>query len=139
MRESRTVLLAFSDEKLLDGLESTLKGNYRIEKAMTCQEVRQSLPEIQPEVVLLEERLDNGKGVKLALELFSENPALQLILFSQETSKLNTRQALALGLADWLRLPAKPNTVREAVKQCFARRDRWRKWHQQEEKKVSGR
>jgi two-component system NtrC family sensor kinase len=139
MRESRTVLLAFSDEKLLDGLESTLKGNYRIEKAMTCQEVRQSLPEIQPEVVLLEERLDNGKGVKLALELFSENPALQLILFSQETSKLNTRQALALGLADWLRLPAKPNTVREAVKQCFARRDRWRKWHQQEEKKVTGR
>ena len=138
MRESRTVLLAFSDEKLLDGLESTIQGNYRIERAMTGQGVRQSLAEFQPEVVLLDERLDNGRGVNLALALLSENPALQLILFSQEKSELNVRQALALGLADWLRLPVKPDTVREAVKQSFTRRDRWRKWYQREEKKVSG-
>lgn len=139
MREPQTILLAFSDEELLEVLKHQILGAYPVEKATTGEGVRRVIATMQPEVILLEEDLDRGQGVNLAMELLSDNPSLQLVLVSGEESKMHIHQALALGLVDWLRLPIKPEAVREAVRQGIARKDRWLKWQQNEAKRVTSR
>lgn len=138
MTDTNNILLAFSDEKLLDVMAQNILGEYRIEKANTIATAREALRTAQPDLLMVEEGLDGGGGLGFVIELLTNNPLLQVILLSGEKSRLNHRQALILGLADWLTLPIRPDTVRESVRQVLARGERWKAWLRREESRVTG-
>lgn len=138
MTESEKILIAFSDEKLLDVMAQNILGEYQIEKANSIAAAQSALQSFSPDVIMVEERLEDGAGLGFAIELLTDNPATQVILLSEEKSRLNNRQALVLGLADWLRLPVRPETVRDSVRQTIQRGKRWKNWQKKEETKVTG-
>lgn len=132
------ILLAFSDEELLKVIAQNILGEYQIEKANTVAAAKRAMQTFTPDIIMVEERLEDGGGLAFAIELLTNNPAEQVILISEEKSRLNQRQALVLGLADWLWLPIRPETVRESVRQTLQRGERWKNWRKKEEKKATG-
>ncbi|MEJ2756941.1 MAG: ATP-binding protein [Anaerolineales bacterium] len=138
MTDSNKILLVLPEEKLLNAIAKNILRDHAIEKAKTTAAARKALHEFEPNVILVAERMENGGGLKFVIEVLTTNPSQQVILLSEGKSRLNQRQALVLGLADWLTLPLKPDVVRKSVKQALDRHGRWKNWRLKDQRLATG-
>jgi two-component system phosphate regulon sensor histidine kinase PhoR len=138
MSEMKKVLLAISDEGVLNLLNSGILSLYQIETASTLLDVKTQIAAFDPDALLIDETLMVSGSSDLAGRLFEENPALPVILFSGADSLLTPRQVLSFGAADWFQFPFLPEEVSPAIEKALNRSKRWTSWQQKETTKVTG-
>jgi len=94
MSEMKKVLLAISDESVLNLLNSGILSHYQIETANTLLDVKNQTAAFDPDALLIDETLMVGNNSGSVKQLLEENPALPVILFSGADSLLTPRQVL---------------------------------------------
>ena len=65
------ILLAFSDEELLKVIAQNILGEYQIEKANTVAAAKRAMQTFTPDIIMVEERLEDGGGLAFAIELLT--------------------------------------------------------------------
>ena len=71
----------------------------------SCAEAEQSANLLRPDLMVLGDNLSDGDFISLAKKLLENQPTLPIIMITSTAHKAVTRQAMHLGLVDWLNPP----------------------------------
>ncbi len=85
-----------------------------------------------PEVILVGDKLDDAPGLQFAASVAERFPSLPIIFIPKQGSKELQRQALRLGLQDYLEQPFKDGEILEAIHHCMERKQKFDEWYRQE-------
>lgn len=135
---AKKVLLAFSDDRLIEQLGAALQSLYQVENSRTVQQFRHGLADFTPDVLLIGDRLDDGSSIGLIAELLKDSPSFPVILFSEQDDQLTASQVVPLGLADWIQGAFNPADIPPAVDRALQWSTRWRAWQQKETRRATG-
>lgn len=135
---AKKVLLAFSDDRLIEQLGAALQSLYQVENSRTVQQFRHGLADFTPDVLLIGDRLDDGSSIGLIAELLKDSPSFPVILFSEQDDQLTASQVVSLGLADWIQGAFNPADIPPAVDRALQWSTRWRAWQQKETRRATG-
>jgi len=135
---AKKVLLAFSDDRLIEQLGAALQSLYQVENSRTVQQFRHGLADFTPDVLLIGDRLDDGSSIGLIAELLKDSPSFPVILFSEQDDQLKPSQVVSLGLADWIQGAFNPADIPPAVDRALQWSTRWRAWQQKETRRATG-
>ncbi|MBI3159718.1 MAG: GAF domain-containing protein [Chloroflexi bacterium] len=136
----KRILLVLADEdtvRLLD--KHILAGTaYSVAVARTCEEARRAVGGVRPDLLVLGDGLPDGDHLELAADLLERQPTLPIILFSSSQSKSLPRQAIRLGLVDWITPPVGVDDFQAAVQRGLSRSQHWQDWLHQESTRYTG-
>ncbi|HEY3345070.1 MAG TPA: ATP-binding protein [Anaerolineaceae bacterium] len=81
-----------------------------------------------PDLAIIAEKLSDGSGLDLARRLLDRFPVLPILLFvTQDTTEL-LKEAMHMGIADYLCLPLQTDALLQAVKNGLQYAERRREW-----------
>jgi len=86
----------------------------------TGTEALQSLPKLQPEVVIMDVNLPNLSGVECVAQLAPQLPETQIIMLTVYQDPETIFQALAAGAHGYLVKPVMPDRLLEAIREIRA-------------------
>ncbi len=140
MGDLKRILLVFSDDPTIHLLERNILSSdeHQVTVSRTFEEARKALDIVHPDLLILGDKFDDGDYIELAIELLDKQPTLPIILFMSEAVETLSREAVQLGLVDWLNPPLKIKDVRGAVKRGLKRSQHWEKWLKQEASRYTG-
>jgi two-component system, OmpR family, phosphate regulon sensor histidine kinase PhoR len=81
-----------------------------------------------PDLAIIGEKLENQDGLDLARHLLDRYPMLPILLFVDQDSSDLLKDALRIGVADYLCLPLQSDTLLQAVKNGLSYAERRRDW-----------
>ncbi|CAA9443479.1 MAG: hypothetical protein AVDCRST_MAG64-4359 [uncultured Phycisphaerae bacterium] len=114
---ARRRVLIVEDETLVGmGLKRDLErlGHTVVSQASTAEEARREFRDKQPDVVLMDIRLDGGDGIELAAELLKERRVPMIILSAYSEQQLIER-AGAAGVFGYLIKPASVESLQAQI------------------------
>jgi two-component system NtrC family sensor kinase len=132
MSEARRILLVFSDEATLHLLKRNILSDHKTTTARTCEEAREVVSTVRPELMILGDNLQDGDFLKLAEELLEKQPTLPIVIVASEKQKISIHDVMHLGLVDWLVLPINKDEIIKSVKRGLKRGNQWQAWLQME-------
>lgn len=88
-----------------------------------------------PDLIILEDQLDDGDGLELSARLLERYPTLPIIFFTTEHSASLVIQALQQGLVDYLIPPLRASDVSQAVSRAKTHHQRLENWARHEVKR----
>lgn len=123
------ILVTISDPQIKILLERVLKsGGYSVTLLQNAASLQRVIETSAPSLVILDETIDDAKGLDLAGELLRRFPAVSILLFvSQETPAL-LKRALQLGISNTLCLPLRSDAILKAVQDSLEKQQQRKEW-----------
>lgn len=84
-------------------------------KAGSVVEARRTVPELRPDVILMDLRLGDGEGLELIRHLTSDYPEIRIVALSQFDEDLYAHRALQAGARGYLMKSAATESVLTAI------------------------
>jgi two-component system NtrC family sensor kinase len=133
MSASDLILLAIDRSPTLDLLERALRaGGYRVAIAADSAAVDKILHESVPALAVLAESFSGKNGLELAASLLGRFPTMPVIFFASNDDAAQVRQAMQLGLSDYLSPPLKIDDIILSIKRSQERAHRISDWVRRE-------
>ena len=117
MGSNKRILLVFSDDDTAHLLERNILApeGYQVAITRTCAEAERAVANIRPDLMILGDNLTDGDHIQLAAKVLGGQPTLPIILFTKSDTDFLPREAMRLGLVDWLTPPINADDVREGL------------------------
>lgn len=96
-----------------------------------------AVAESTPSLVITSDLLDNGKGLAFAEEVLRRFPGLPVILFVEQDSPELVKQAIKVGISDYLCPPLRVEDILTSVENSHTKAERTRKWVLLEAKRAT--
>ncbi len=127
------ILVLTADPQVNSLVETLLQPEgYAVKVFSQIAEVRKSLNEGLPRLVILGEKLSDGSGLAFARELNDISPTTPVLLFIYQESTAILKQAIQAGVLDTFYLPIRGEDLLILVRNGLAVGDRRRGWMQKE-------
>jgi two-component system NtrC family sensor kinase len=138
--KTKRILLALADEDTRALLERSVfaSGPFQVSSARDCASARRLMRVQRPDLMILGTDLPDGDHLELAQDLLSLQPTLPILLFTGEEEKTLSREAIRLGLVDWITPPISAVDIREAVERGLERGRHWGEWLRLESARYTG-
>lgn len=117
------VFLLDDHEMVRRGLRDLLSGPEDIEvvgDASTAEEALKMVPEVAPDVAILDLRLPDGDGIEVCRELRSQNTQLACLMLTSFSDDQAMLQAAMAGAAGYLLKEVRGNDIVDAVRRIAA-------------------
>jgi two-component system NtrC family sensor kinase len=132
------ILVITSDAQINFLLERMLKSfNYT---ALLCQDRESALKILDtnfPALIIVSEQLKDGPGLTFAIELIRRFPATPVLLFVHQDTPELLKQAIQIGINDYLCLPLRAEDVLNAVQNSLTKAKQRRDWVLLETKRAT--
>jgi DNA-binding NtrC family response regulator len=111
-----TILLVDDDRDFCMLLESILDDKkFTIHSVHNLQEAIKLLPEIKPDIILLDNLLPDGKGIDSLDEIFALAPFAQVIMVSGDNNSRIRLRAVEHGVTRFISKPCSFQQITDAV------------------------
>ena len=120
------VILADDEQYERNYLEKVIKESYPglleiVYKAVDGMDLMEKLEECKPQIVLLDIKMPRMNGLKTAEEVRKRHPDIQIVLISAYSDFSFAKQAIKLGVTDYLLKPYLDSELRETLDKVIAR------------------
>jgi two-component system phosphate regulon sensor histidine kinase PhoR len=124
------ILVVTSDTQVGNHLVSSVlrPANYQVTFANSTQIAETSFRSYPPDLVILDCRIEGGKGFVFAEKLIEHLPIMPVVLIISEASREAMDNALELGAADCIYPPWETESILKTVERCLRRRTRLENW-----------
>ena len=114
------VILAEDEQYERNYLEKVIKESYPglleiVYKAVDGMDLMEKLEECKPQIVLLDIKMPRMNGLKTAEEVRKRHPDIQIVLISAYSDFSFAKQAIKLGVTDYLLKPYLDSELRETL------------------------
>jgi two-component system NtrC family sensor kinase len=106
--------------------------------AKSAKQAEEALSKFTPDLLILGDDIPDVDHVEFAKQVLEIEPTLPIILFTEQNSVINTKDAIQLGLVDWLEAPVNTTDMRRALRAGLARAQNWRSWLKREASRYTG-
>lgn len=114
------VFVIISDNQANYLLERVLRSSgYTVSAVKEKAAAEKMLENVQPSLVILSDKLNDGNGLDLARNLIRRYPALPVLLFVTTDTPDLLKEALRSGVMDYLCLPLKTEDIIQAVQRSL--------------------
>ncbi len=113
-------------------------NDYKIISAPGREAALSAFSAANPDLVLVEVAQKGDEFFQLTAELLEREPALPVILLTDQPLDFTPQEAIRLGVVDLLLLPLSREGVRAAVKSALKRSKQWENWVKTETKAITG-
>ncbi len=132
------ILLAMEETPTLGLLERALRaGGYAVAVAKDPQALEKILFETIPTLVVITETLGSKKGMDLAGKVLERFPTMPVIFFANSDNPLLIKQALKMGLSDYLHPPLKIDDIVNSIKRSQKRAEQMGDWVRREIRRTT--
>jgi two-component system phosphate regulon sensor histidine kinase PhoR len=115
--KQETALIIISETQVTFLLERMLKSfGYSVRTCADRASALKILPDLNPALVLLGEKLSDSTGVGLAPEIIRRYPSSPVILFASQESPDVLKSAMRMGITEYLCLPLRAEDLNRAIK-----------------------
>lgn len=130
MSNSESILLILSDPLLGQLLKCDIlqPAGYEVSILNNSADANALVRTELPDVIILNDQLENKSGLELGSKLLELYPQLSIILLPKEHSEELALDAIRRGFADYIQPPFLPNEVQQSVKRAVQRRQRLESW-----------
>lgn len=122
----RVRVFVLDDHEIVrDGLRTLIDATddlVVVGEAETCAEARERIPELLPDVAVLDVRLPDGSGFDLCRELASTAPAVRSLMLTSYEDEVATLDAVAAGAAAFVLKQIRGSGLLDAIRQIAAGR-----------------
>lgn len=120
------VILADDEQYEREYLEKVIKESYPnlleiVYKAVDGVDLMEKLDECKAQIVLLDIKMPRMDGLKAAEEILKKYPDIQIVIISAYSDFALTKQAIKLGVMDYLLKPYLDSELRETLDKVIAR------------------
>lgn len=120
---TRHKVLVVDDERgVRESIRILLKDSYDVSLAISGADAIAKLPEVQPDIVLLDLRLGDMHGTDVLQKIKTQDPNVEVILVTAYASIDTARKAIRLGAFDYLTKPFDPRELEGIVRRGIERR-----------------
>ncbi len=136
----KRILLVLADEDTIRLVQHHILSGaaYDVSVTRRAEEAPAAVARLRPDLLILGDSLPDGDHLALAAQLLEQQPTLPIILFSSSQEGNLSRQAIRLGLVDWITPPIGVEDFKSAVQRGLARSQHWHTWLQQEAARYTG-
>jgi two-component system NtrC family sensor kinase len=132
------ILLAMEETPTLGLLERALRaGGYAIAVAKDPEALEKVLFETIPTLVVITEFLGGKKGMDLAGKVLERFPTMPVIFFANSDNPVLIKQALKMGLSDYLHPPLKIDDIVNSIKRSQKRAEQMGDWVRREVRRTT--
>lgn len=132
------ILLAMEETPTLGLLERALRaGGYAVAVAKDPETLEKVLFETIPTLVVITETLGGKKGMDLAGKMLERFPTMPVIFFASSDNPVLIKQALRMGLSDYLRPPLKIDDIVNSIKRSQKRAEQMGDWVRREIRRTT--
>ena len=123
------IFIITSDAQINMLLERMLKAlGYATDVFQDWTSANFQMKENPPSLVILGEKLKDGTGLDIARELSFQAPATPILLLVAQESPEILKQAMRLGISQYLQLPLRVEDILSAVRDSLAQAKRRKEW-----------
>lgn len=120
------VILADDEQYERNYLEKIIKESYPglleiVCKAVDGLDLMEKLEECKPQIILLDIKMPRLNGLKAAEEIQKKHPDIQIVIISAYSDFSFAKQAIKLGVTDYLLKPYLDSELRETLDKVIAR------------------
>lgn len=120
------VILADDEQYERNYLEKVIKESYPglleiVCKAVDGLDLMEKLEECKPQIILLDIKMPRLNGLKAAEEIQKKHPDIQIVIISAYSDFTFAKQAIKLGVTDYLLKPYLDSELRETLDKVIAR------------------
>lgn len=138
MPQMDLILLAMEESPTLGLLERALRaGGYAVAIAKDPATLDKVLMETIPTLVVITETLGGKKGMDLAGMVLERFPTMPVLFFANSDNPALVKQALKLGLSDYLHPPLKIDDIVNAIKRSQKRAQQLGDWVRREIRRTT--
>lgn len=120
---TRKKVLVVDDERgVRESIRMLLKDSYDVAVAVNGTDAIAKLPEVKPDVVILDLKMPDMTGIDVLQHFKSTDPNVEVILLTAFATVDTARKALVLGAFDYLTKPPNPNELEGIVRRAIERR-----------------
>ncbi len=132
------ILLAMEETPTLGLLERALRaGGYVVAVANDPESLEKVLFETIPTLVVITETLGGKKGMDLAGKVLERFPTMPVIFFANRDNPVLIKQALKMGLSDYLHPPLKIDDIVNSIKRSQKRAEQMGDWVRREVRRTT--
>lgn len=132
------ILLAMEETPTLGLLERALRaGGYAVAVAKDPEALEKVLFETIPTLVVITETLGGKKGMDLAGKMLERFPTMPVIFFANSDNPALIKQALKMGLSDYLHPPLKIDDIVNSIKRSQKRAEQMGDWVRREVRRTT--
>ncbi|PWH16262.1 MAG: hypothetical protein DDG60_04465 [Anaerolineae bacterium] len=138
MPQMDLILLAMEETPTLGLLERALRaGGYAVAVAKDPATLEKVLLETIPNLLVITETLGGKKGIDLAANVLERFPTMPIIFFANADNPALVKQALKLGLSDYLHPPLKIDDIVHAIQRSQKRAQQLGDWVRREIRRTT--
>jgi two-component system NtrC family sensor kinase len=127
--QKETILVVISDAQINFLLERILKSvGYSVLICLNSVAAQKELAANSPTLMILGEKLSDGGGLEFAATVLHQYPAVPIILFVNNDHPDLLKQALRLGISDYLCLPLRTDDILRAVQNSLTKARQRKEW-----------
>jgi putative two-component system response regulator len=117
------VLVVDDEHGVRESIRMLLKGSYDVTLAINGHDAIAKLPQVQPEIVLLDLRMPDMTGIEVLEALKTLDPSVEVILVTAYATVDTARKALRLGAFDYITKPFNPAELDAIVRRAIEHRN----------------
>jgi two-component system NtrC family sensor kinase len=132
------ILLAMEETPTLGLLERALRaGGYAVAVAKDPASLEKVLFETIPSLVVITETLGGKKGMDLAATMLERFPTMPVIYFANSDNPALVKQALKMGLSDYLHPPLRIDEIVNSIKRSQKHAEQMGDWVRREVRRTT--
>ncbi len=134
----KLVLVVLNDEQLQRLFKRALvSASYEVALAGERDMLERILHESIPDLVILGETFDGVSGINLAGEMLERFPTMPVLLFLEQATPEQLKQALHVGVSDVLSAPLRIDDIIQTVENSVRRANRLGDWTRREVRRTT--
>lgn len=138
MAQMDLILLAMEETPTLGLLERALRaGGFAVAVAKEPAALEKILFETIPSLIVITETLGGKDGMKLAGQMLERFPTMPVIFFANSENPALVKQALKMGLSDYLHPPLKIDDIVNSIKRSQKRASLMGDWVRKEVRRTT--
>ncbi len=132
------ILLAMEETPTLGLVERALRaGGYAVAVAKDPEALEKVLFETIPTLMVITETLGSKRGIDLAGKVLERFPTMPVIFFANADNPALVKQALKMGLSDYLHPPLKIDDIVSSIKRSQKRAEQMGDWVRREIRRTT--
>ncbi len=138
--KDQNILVILSDPQVTYLLERVLQSaGYKVSVYQDYETAIKFLEDNQPSLVILSEKIGPFDGLQIAQQIINKYPALPVLLFVQNDTPEILKQAMRMGIRDYLCLPLRSEDILRSVQTNLAKSQQSRDWVLLESRRATDR
>ncbi len=137
--KDKNILVIISNPQVNYLLERVLQSaGYTVSKYSTFRDANKHLEKGNSNLIIIGETVENQSGLEEAAKIIERYPAIPVLLFAEQDNTGLIREALHLGLSDYLCSPLKADEILRAVQNSLEKAARAKEWVLLESRRATG-